>query len=264
MAQAQVTNLTTDLSAKAPLASPTFTGVPAAPTAAVDTNTTQVATTAFTVAQIADDAVAKSAVGNLLTANQASVETDTTGFFTIDCTITATTDAALHGSKSLRMAATAAAAAIYTPGANTSGQPVTAGTTYTASASVKSSGTARSACVRVYWYTAAGAPVSSTNSASVTTSTSAWTRYLVTAVAPATAAFAAVIVETEGNTVGDVHYVDCLGFWQGAGGQWALPGTPITNLGFYTDESVGRRLFQWDANNSSAGSKRTEIRVGVT
>jgi len=35
------------------LASPTFTGVPAAPTAAVDTNTTQLATTAYVVAQAA-------------------------------------------------------------------------------------------------------------------------------------------------------------------------------------------------------------------
>ena len=35
----------------APLASPTFTGTPAAPTAAVDTNTTQVATTAYVVGQ---------------------------------------------------------------------------------------------------------------------------------------------------------------------------------------------------------------------
>lgn len=35
----------------APIASPTFTGVPAAPTAAVDTNTTQIATTAFVLAQ---------------------------------------------------------------------------------------------------------------------------------------------------------------------------------------------------------------------
>jgi hypothetical protein len=39
------------LSAKAPLASPTLTGTPAAPTAAVDTNTTQVATTAYVVGQ---------------------------------------------------------------------------------------------------------------------------------------------------------------------------------------------------------------------
>jgi hypothetical protein len=35
----------------APLASPTFTGVPAAPTAAVNTNTTQLATTAYVVGQ---------------------------------------------------------------------------------------------------------------------------------------------------------------------------------------------------------------------
>lgn len=41
----------TALDLKANLSGPTFTGVPAAPTAAVDTNTTQVATTAFVVAQ---------------------------------------------------------------------------------------------------------------------------------------------------------------------------------------------------------------------
>lgn len=39
----------------APIASPTFTSVPAAPTAAVDTNTTQLATTAFVLAQAASD-----------------------------------------------------------------------------------------------------------------------------------------------------------------------------------------------------------------
>ena len=37
----------TDLNAKAPLASPNFTGIPLAPTASAGTNTTQVATTAF-------------------------------------------------------------------------------------------------------------------------------------------------------------------------------------------------------------------------
>jgi hypothetical protein len=39
------------LQSKAPAASPTFTGTPAAPTAAVDTNTVQVATTAFVLGQ---------------------------------------------------------------------------------------------------------------------------------------------------------------------------------------------------------------------
>ena len=51
IAESQVTNLTTDLAAKAPLASPAFTGTPTAPTAAADTTTTQVTTTAFVTGQ---------------------------------------------------------------------------------------------------------------------------------------------------------------------------------------------------------------------
>lgn len=45
----------TQLNAKAALASPALTGTPTAPTAAVGTNTTQVATTAFVNAEIAND-----------------------------------------------------------------------------------------------------------------------------------------------------------------------------------------------------------------
>lgn len=53
----------TQLDAKAALASPTFTGTPAAPTAAAGTNTTQLATTAFVNAEIsADVGVANSAL----------------------------------------------------------------------------------------------------------------------------------------------------------------------------------------------------------
>lgn len=44
---------TADVSGAAPLASPTFTGVPAAPTASIGTNTTQLATTAFVQAALA-------------------------------------------------------------------------------------------------------------------------------------------------------------------------------------------------------------------
>lgn len=49
--QSDITNLTTDLAAKAPLASPALTGTPTAPTAAANTNTTQLATTAFVIGQ---------------------------------------------------------------------------------------------------------------------------------------------------------------------------------------------------------------------
>ena len=48
--ESQVTSLVSDLGGKAPLASPTFTGTPAVPTAAPGTNTTQAASTAFVLA----------------------------------------------------------------------------------------------------------------------------------------------------------------------------------------------------------------------
>ena len=46
----------TALAEKAPLASPTFTGIPKATTAAADTNTTQIATTAFVIGQASSSA----------------------------------------------------------------------------------------------------------------------------------------------------------------------------------------------------------------
>jgi hypothetical protein len=51
IAQSKIANLTTDLADKAPLASPALTGVPTAPTAAANTDTTQIATTAFAKAE---------------------------------------------------------------------------------------------------------------------------------------------------------------------------------------------------------------------
>lgn len=47
LVQTGFATVNTEMVLKAPLASPTFTGVPAAPTAAVGTSTTQIATTAF-------------------------------------------------------------------------------------------------------------------------------------------------------------------------------------------------------------------------
>lgn len=47
-------NIQDQLNLKAPIAAPTFTGIPSAPTAAVGTNTTQIATTAFIQSTIAN------------------------------------------------------------------------------------------------------------------------------------------------------------------------------------------------------------------
>jgi hypothetical protein len=57
LAIADTSGLQTALDLKAPLASPALTGTPTAPTAAAGTSTTQVATTAFVNAEIANDSV---------------------------------------------------------------------------------------------------------------------------------------------------------------------------------------------------------------
>ena len=53
------------VNAKAPLASPTFTGTPKAPTASAGTNTTQVATTAFVTTAVATNVVKSGSRGTL-------------------------------------------------------------------------------------------------------------------------------------------------------------------------------------------------------
>ena len=59
---------------KAPLESPALTGEPTGPTAAVGTNTTQLATTAFVNAEIANDTYSKSEIDALLDAQDEASE----------------------------------------------------------------------------------------------------------------------------------------------------------------------------------------------
>ena len=58
----------TNLNLKAPLASPTFTGTPKAPTASAGTNTTQIATTAFVQSAISANSITLTATNPALTA----------------------------------------------------------------------------------------------------------------------------------------------------------------------------------------------------
>jgi hypothetical protein len=65
---AMVTGLQAALDAKAPLASPAFTGTPTAPTAAPGTNTTQLATTAYVLANATASDPELSAIAGLTSA----------------------------------------------------------------------------------------------------------------------------------------------------------------------------------------------------
>lgn len=65
IAESSITNLVSDLALKAALASPTFTGTPLSTTAAVDTNTTQIATTAYVVGNAYSKAASPTFTGTL-------------------------------------------------------------------------------------------------------------------------------------------------------------------------------------------------------
>jgi hypothetical protein len=68
LSQSSITNLTTDLAAKAPLESPALTGTPTAPTANAGDNSTKVATTAYVDSAVT--ALVDSAPGALNTLNE--------------------------------------------------------------------------------------------------------------------------------------------------------------------------------------------------
>lgn len=165
---------------------------------------------------------------NLLTVNQASIETDATGFTAAaNTTIARSTAQAADGAASLSMTAGGAGDVAAFTLAGTSGVPVTAGETYTARAEIRAATTARTSYIRLRFYDAAGAVLATTDSAQAASTTTGWSTYTATAIAPANAAFAAIIVYVVGvAAAGEVHYTDKLALRRGTATAWAAGATP--------------------------------------
>lgn len=120
------TDLSAALALKAPLASPTLTGTPAAPTAAGGTSTTQIATTAFTAGEITTHAGATDPHGDRAFATSAvsthNAVTTAHGISAFGATLVDDADAATARSTlGLGTAATTAATDYATAGHNHSG-----------------------------------------------------------------------------------------------------------------------------------------------
>jgi hypothetical protein len=165
---------------------------------------------------------------NLLTLNQASLESGTTGWVTAgtNCTASQSSTQAESGGFSLRLSSTASGTMSTTTSTGTSGVPVTGGVTYTANCDFfPTSSTVRNCSIGIKWYTSAGSAISTTTGTAVAEVASTWTQANITAPAPSNAAFAAVEVKVE-STAGasELHYVDeiLLGESQGAAydGTW--------------------------------------------
>jgi hypothetical protein len=162
---------------------------------------------------------------NYLTENQATIEVNTTGWAAGASSVIARTLVEKHqglASLSLTRSGTTGTASANTP-TGTSGIKVNASTAYGAGFYLKSS-VSRTARVVIDWYTAAGALISSSNGSSVASTTTGWTLYSVFATSPGTAAFATVKVEVLTSVaVGELHFVDSIGFWAGTTVQTFFP-----------------------------------------
>lgn len=117
-----------------------------------------------------------------------------------------------NGAGAMRLTAIAAADMSGSTATGTSGVPVTPGATYRLSGWFRSAVTARNCFVRVRFYTAAGALVSTVVSSDVTDSTTGWTQASTTMVVPATAAFAGISAVVKAPAAGEQHYVDDMWF----------------------------------------------------
>jgi hypothetical protein len=131
------------------------------------------------------------------------------------------------------------------------GITVTPGKTYTLRAKyVVNAGTNRTYYVRAQLFDAAGAVVLDARPAVLQISKSGISE--VTFVAPATAAKADVYAAftDAAGAAGDSITISEFGFWEGAGGDWAPPGTPITNQGIRTTHPNTDDVLceQWDAS----------------
>jgi hypothetical protein len=161
---------------------------------------------------------------NFLSANQASLETDTTGWQAeSNASITRTTSQASVGTASLQMQASGAGTMTATTTAATQ-FPVTPNVSHSARADFRAAVTARSCRVGIIWLTSAGATISTAYGSAVTDSSTDWVTGTVTATAPVTAAYARVIVEVQSAATSEIHYVDKIALHAGTGAVWSVGG----------------------------------------
>jgi len=134
-----------------------------------------------------------------------------------------------NGTGSLKVTATGAATVGFTTATGTSGVgSIVPGTQYNASFWVLNdpNKTSRVAQLRIKWYTAAGALISnSAFGATIATDAAVWRTVACTAVAPATAAFAAAELQFVGAASGDLFYADTGVLTGGAGAAIARDAT---------------------------------------
>jgi hypothetical protein len=132
------------------------------------------------------------------------------------------------------------------------------GQTYTASALID--GYTNGGSIGLYFYNSLGNGVGQVNGSYVPAGVTALST--ISMVAPPTSASAGLIIATN-STTGATRF-DNMGIWAGAGGDWALPGVPITGINptiVYSDlksPSVNSSSYNWSSSADMTAKTRGE------
>ena len=161
---------------------------------------------------------------NVLSTNQASLETNGDGWVALtNCSVARSTSQASNGSASLAVTATAAGDAVATTTTATA-FTVTPSTEFSATAEFRANTTARSTAVGIVWRNSSGTTISTAYGTSEADSASAFNQCTVTATAPITAVTALVAVKIISAGTSEVHYVDKIAFHAGDEPFWTRGG----------------------------------------
>lgn len=147
-------------------------------------------------------------IGNLLTVNQSSLETDTTGWSASGGTPTLARSTAQFLSGAASLSITSIATGSNQAATSSPGNAIGGSRPYTARAWIKGSVAGLAAFVQLSWRDNTGAAISSTDGSTVTTTTTTWQESVASGTAPATAAFVLVKIVFSSTTIGDVVFVD--------------------------------------------------------
>jgi hypothetical protein len=182
---------------------------------------------------------------NALSANQASLETNTAGWEAVtNCAIARSTAQASVGSASLEITASAAGDAVASTTTATKFL-VTANQEFSAIADFRAGSTTRSCQVGIRYLTTTGTTISTTYGTAVSATSSAFITANATVLAPPTATHAQVFIRVVGASSGGVHYVDKIAFHSGD--------TPVFTRGGFSS-------FVFDVERSDDGITFTAIR----
>jgi hypothetical protein len=173
---------------------------------------------------------------NVLSANQASLETNTDGWIALtNCSIVRTTAQFSTGVASLQITASASGDCIAGTTLGTA-FAVTANSQFSAIADFRAATTSRSVAIGIRFLNASNAEISTFFGTSVTNNNSSWVTATATTTAPALAVKAQVVAKIITAGSSEIHYVDKIAFHSGSLPIWTRGG--FSNFSFDVERSL--------------------------